>query len=230
MAIKNLTDKIYNKMLRKNRGIKPPEINCVSKSSDMLWSSDLTDLLEVWGEGNAWSEIPLLLAPVSGRVLDLGCGTGVVMQKLSFLKKIELYGCDITPSYLERAAQRLISMGQISADRLKVEDARALTYSNDFFNYIYSIGALHFFSEEDINRVLAESRRVARYMVFFQLAVSKSNKDEGIITTYDSFFNNSLSWWTNKFKVFFPEYYTLDSKWEDSQSCGKWLIGVKERL
>jgi hypothetical protein len=58
--------------------------------------------------------------------------------------------------------------------------------------------------------------------------VSRSGRDEGWMKTYQSFFNNSVEWWTAKYRAGFVRVQVLDSAWEDALSVGKWFVCAKE--
>jgi demethylmenaquinone methyltransferase/2-methoxy-6-polyprenyl-1,4-benzoquinol methylase len=48
------------------------------------------------------------LVPRSGRVLDLGCGTGILTERLAMRDpRVQIVGVDITPDYLEEYEERL---------------------------------------------------------------------------------------------------------------------------
>lgn len=47
-----------------------------SQDLDVYWERQMAKMLESWGEGNAWTDIQLLMAHRRGKVLDIACGTG----------------------------------------------------------------------------------------------------------------------------------------------------------
>ena len=59
------------------------------------------------------------------------------------------------------------------------------------------------------------------------IPVSRSEKDEGWLKTYQSFHNNSVAWWLEKINSVYPNVYVLDSTWEDPISTGKWFVCVR---
>lgn len=204
---------------RWGRGRPDARPNPHTQHLDIYWDSEMAEVLETWGEGNAWNEIQLVMAGRSGRVLDIACGTGKTMATLSDNPGLELWGCDISDALIERAIQR-----GLLQERLHVGDATKLPYPDGYFDFSYSVGSIEHFTEDGIDAMLAECRRVTRMMAFHTHPVSRSGRNEGWITTVQSYFNNSVDWWLPKYRRVFSIVKVLDSTWEDSQSVGKWFI------
>jgi ubiquinone/menaquinone biosynthesis C-methylase UbiE len=189
---------------------------------DVYWDPAMAEVLETWGIGNAWNEIQLLLLNARGRVLDIACGTGKVMSLLSPYRDLEVHGFDISDFLIERAVAR-----GIPRERLRVCDACATTYDDDSFDYGYSIGSLEHFTEDGVHAFLREARRVIRTASFHQIPTSRSGRDHGWITTSQSYHNNSVGWWLERFRATFGTVHVLDSSWNDKISVGKWFACVK---
>ncbi|HEX4049628.1 MAG TPA: class I SAM-dependent methyltransferase [Steroidobacteraceae bacterium] len=185
----------------------------------LYWDPKMAAALEVWGEGNAWNEIQLLMTNASGTALDVACGTGKVMAILEGIKTLEVHGCDISDFLLAKATER-----GLLKERLTCCDATALPYPAKSFDYAYSIGSLEHFTEEGIHGVLQQCRRTVKTRSFHMIPVSRSQKDEGWITPWQSYFNNSTDWWVAKCKTTFCKVTVLDSAWQDDISLGKWLV------
>ncbi len=192
---------------------------------DIYWSEEMAALLETWGEGNVWNEIQLLLCDRRGKVLDIACGTGKTMQVLSRFPSLEITGFDISDLLIRKAHER-----GIAPDLLHVADATTLSFSNESFDYAYSIGSFEHFTEEGLCKAIAECHRVVCRAAFHMVPVSRSGKDEGWMKTQQSFFNNSVEWWLGKYSASFPKVLVLDSVWEDSLSVGKWFVCLKRGL
>lgn len=188
---------------------------------DVYWDPKMAAALETWGEQNVWKEIPLLMVNCSGNVLDIACGTGKTMEILSKFP-LNIFGCDISDMLIEKATER-----GISRDHLLVCDATKMEYESDFFDYAYSIGSLEHFTENGITELLAECYRVTKKMSYHMIPVSRSGKNEGWLKTYQSFHNNSVDWWLEKYKSVYTTVYVLDSSWDDEISIGKWFVCVK---
>jgi ubiquinone/menaquinone biosynthesis C-methylase UbiE len=186
---------------------------------DVYWDARMAEMLETWGEGNAWNEIQLLMAQRDGRVLDIACGTGRTIALLGEQLNLEVHGCDISDMLIGKAIAR-----GIPKERLIVCDATAMTYSDGAFEFGYSIGSLEHFTEEGIVAFLRECRRVVRGPTFHMIPVSRSQTDEGWIKTFQSYFNNSTPWWLAKARAAYVDAYALPSVWQDERSNGIWLV------
>jgi len=189
---------------------------------EVYWDPRMAEILEQWGEGNAWSEIQLLLTDRRGSVLDIACGTGKVMELLAHYPGLEVYGCDISDMLIGKAVER-----GIARERLKVTDATAMSYADGAFDWAYSIGSLEHFTEEGIGKFLQECHRVVRGASFHMVPVARSGSDEGWIKTFQSYHNNSVAWWQSRCRAVYPRVRVLESSWSDRISVGKWLVCEK---
>ena len=106
------------------------------KNQDLkiYWNPEMAEVLETWGEGNAWNELEFLMVNCRGKVLDIACGTGKNIEALSKYPLIEVYGCDISDFLIKKALDR-----GIPEKRLKILDATKTDYYDNSFNYSYSI-------------------------------------------------------------------------------------------
>ncbi|MCA2694472.1 MULTISPECIES: class I SAM-dependent methyltransferase [unclassified Microcystis] len=189
---------------------------------EIYWNPDMAEILDTWGEGNAWNELEFLMVNCRGKVLDIACGTGKNIETLSKFPPIEVYGCDISDFLIKKALDR-----GIPEERLKICDATKTDYHDNSFNYSYSIGSLEHFTENGIVQFVAEAYRITQYSSFHMIPVSRSGKDEGWIKTLQSFHNNSVNWWLNKYKSSYQSVFVIDSSWQDDISVGKWFICIK---
>jgi len=185
---------------------------------DVYWTEEMRDLLDHWGEDNTWREIQFLLTNCRGRVLDIACGTGRVMEILKNYSDLELYGCDLSDFLIKKAVER-----GIAAETLRVCDAADTKYDDNYFDYSYSIGTLAHFPEEGIMAVLEEAKRITRRATFHEVTISKG-QNEGWISPGQSYFNNGADWWLPKFRSVFPHVSVLPSAWSDERSIGLWFI------
>jgi ubiquinone/menaquinone biosynthesis C-methylase UbiE len=215
-------------LLRGVRGLRsrivarrPATNNGSEQDLDIYWDPKMAEMLDHWGEGNAWNDIQLLMAGRKGRVLDIACGTGRTMELLKSNPDLEMHGCDLSNMLIEKAIGR-----GIPKDRLLVTDATAMSYPDQFFDWAYSIGSLEHFTADGIEKFLKECRRVARHGSFHMIPVSRSNEDEGWIKTFQSYHNNGTAWWDTKCRAAYERVEILDSSWSDRMSLGKWLICI----
>jgi ubiquinone/menaquinone biosynthesis C-methylase UbiE len=190
-----------------------------SQSLDIYWDDEFSGILETWGEGNVWSEIEFLAVNCHGKILDVACGTGKVMEKLKRFRALELYGCDISDALINKAINR-----GLPVDRLIVCDATKTEYPDGMFDYAYSIGSLEHFTEKGIEKCISECFRITTKAAFHNVPVSRDNADHGWIRRTQSYYNNSQEWWLNKFKACYSDVYVLNSLWEDDISIGKWFV------
>ena len=217
----NLAKKIYYFFL-----IKKNSFSISKNNQDIkIYNSLITaDILDNWGEKNVWNEISMLINKKEGNILDVACGTGVNILRLKKTNpKASFYGCDISKVLLSRAENK-----GIQKKFLECIDATKMGYKNNFFTYSYSIGSLEHFTEGGIDEVIKKLKLNTSVGSFHFMPVSKNNKNEGWIKTYQTFHNNSVEWWVKKFKKQFKYVETIDSSWNDFISVGKWFLCYKK--
>jgi ubiquinone/menaquinone biosynthesis C-methylase UbiE len=185
----------------------------------IYWDAEMAQVLETWGDGNAWNEIQFLMSQATGKALDIACGTGKVISLLAEAPGLEVHGCDISDLLIGKAIGR-----GIPAAHLKVCDATQLPYPNGAYDYSYSIGSLEHFTEEGIGKFISEAARITRVGSFHMMPTSRSGRDEGWMKTYQSFHNCSPAWWVSRFERAFGHVRVLDSTWNDRISVGKWFL------
>ena len=190
------------------------------QDTDIYFDPQFAEVLEVWAVDTAWREIQVLLGQRRGKVLDLACGTGRTHDFLKQFPELEYYGCDISQPLIDRAVAR-----GIPTERLRVADATKLDYSDGEFDFVFSIGSLEHFTVEGLTSTISEIRRVCRGLTVHHVPVSKSGFNEGWITPYQSYWNNSERWWIAQFaKSFGRDVWSMSSHWEDRKSSGRWFI------
>ena len=210
---------LKKKIKSKVRFIEKP----MKQELDLYYDPEMAKILDSWGERNAWIEIQHLLFGKKAKILDIACGTGKVIEILKNNKNYEIYGCDISDFLIEKAIKR-----GIDKKKLLVCDATNLPYDQNEFDYSYSIGSLEHFTEDGIKKFLISSLNVTKYSGFHMIPISRDGKDHGWIQNYQSYFNNSVDWWSKICTDCSLNFSFLDSSWEDEMSVGKWLIITKE--
>jgi SAM-dependent methyltransferase len=181
------------------------------------------DILETWGDNSVWNEILMMLNKKEGNILDVACGTGVNMIELKKVNpKAVFYGCDISKNLISLAKKK-----GIKKNLLQCINATKMNYPKNFFSFSYSIGSLEHFTEKDIEEVIKKLSLNTSVASFHFMPVSKKNKNEGWIKTYQTFHNNSVNWWLNKFNKEFKKVEVIDSSWNDFISVGKWFMCFK---
>lgn len=203
------------KKLKNNKLIDNPK----KQKLDLYYDPEMAKILETWGERNAWIEVQHIFEDKKGKVLDIACGTGTVIKLLSANNDLDIYGCDISSYLIDRAKSK-----NIDKSKLLVCDATKLPYDLNFFDYSYSVGSLEHFTEDGIKCFLKSCYKVTKKNSYHMIPVSRSGKNHGWIENYQSYFNNSIGWWSEICKSAGLECKFLDSTWEDEISIGKWLI------
>lgn len=85
------------------------------------------------------------------RLLDVACGTGGLLYKLSQLYNIQAYGIDISDNMIKVAKERH------PAINFQIGDSEALKFSNGFFNIVTVCAAFHHFPNP--NEFIREAAR-----------------------------------------------------------------------
>lgn len=186
---------------------------------EVYWKDHFKKELKFWGEGNVWIEIEYLLSSVEGKVLDMCCGTGSTIKRLSKNSKIDLYGFDISDLFIKEAI-----LSGINSENLRVADATNTRMENKEFDYSYSIGSLEHFTEEGISQFISEANRITKKASFHQIPVLKDKNFKGWLDLDQSYFNMEEEWWLEKFRKSFSDVSILESFWEDPISYGRWFI------
>ncbi len=221
--MKNFINKIINNIFRKNVKFRGYARYNHKQETNIYWDPQMAQILETWGKDHVWNEIQMLLINCEGKILDIACGTGVTIEILSRYKSLEIYGVDISDFLISKAIKR-----GLDTKKLIVCDVIDMgIYGDNFFDYSYSIGSLEHFAEEGIQKAIAEIYRITKKISFHMVPVSRSEKNKGWITPYQSYYNNSTQWWIEKFKSKYPDIYIINSVWNDNQSVGRWFICIK---
>lgn len=84
-------------------------------------------------------------------VLELGCGTGLILQKVAPIAK-SAKGIDISPGMLSRARSRGLDVHE--------GNLLELPFASESFDFVYSLKVLAHI--EDLDRALEEAKRVTR--------------------------------------------------------------------
>lgn len=90
-------------------------------------------------------------------VLDVGCGTGLMVRYLS-LKATMVHGVDYSDTAIKTASAFLTGVGGV---RLEVRDVRNLGYQSEVFKYVICGGVIQYMeSLEEAKKAVAEMYRV----------------------------------------------------------------------
>ncbi len=163
---------------------------------------------QIWdkiaSEWNKYKTIPAehtieFLKKTSGKVLDLGSGSGRHLVKI---KSGKMYLVDFSKEMLKLAEEKA-KREKINAE-FKQANLWEIPYENEFFDYAICISALHCIEEENREKVVRELYRVLK----------KGGKAEiGVWNIKSKRFKNSQKekyiGWTDKGKRY---YYLYDEK------------------
>ena len=214
----SLRRKLHNNLKLINLGDQPTQ-----QDLDMYWDENYANTLETWGAGTVWAEIILIFSTLEGKVLDMACGTGPVIEILSKKNSnIDIYGFDISDVLINRAIKK-----GIDKTKLKVADATVTTYLGNEFDYSYSIGSLEHFTLEGIDLFLKNAAFYTKKFSFHQIPINKYERDNGWVKYDQSYFENSTAWWLNKINKYFSKVNVLESTWTGYELIGKWFICKK---
>ncbi len=136
----------------------------------------------------------------TGRILDIGCGIGALVQEL--LKQgADAYGLDVSSVAAARC-------NRFAPERFYVGSAVSLPFSDESFDSVVSTNCLEYLAPEDVAQALRETHRVSRRQLFFCVATSQDPKDPSRLTV------EPRTWWeTAALGAGFrkhPAYYTVN--------------------
>lgn len=89
------------------------------------------------------------------KVLDLGCGTGVILEKISHINnKADLFGLDLSENMIAKATQRIGAKAKLS-----IGDAENLPYEDNSFDLVCCVESFHHYpnpykSLTEVKRIL----------------------------------------------------------------------------
>lgn len=124
-------------------------------SSDHYDSAIQNNWLQKYWHWRRFSEVDKFITPVSGKVLDIGCHSGLLTQRI--IKKTsshEIHGIDLSPKAIEGAKKR------ITSGSFKVADAQDLPFGDNSFDAIFCLEVIEHVDEPE--KVIAEIKRVLK--------------------------------------------------------------------
>ncbi len=119
------------------------------------------------------------LKPKTGdKILDIGCGTGSLLEKINGLAKAELIGIDFSKTMIKTAKAKKSSNFESNIGYL-VADSSELPFNENYFDSVISTISFHHYPDQpkslrEINRVLKPSGR-------FYLADHSFNYPPGLV-------------------------------------------------
>ena len=104
---------------------------------------------------------PGSLARRLGRLLDVGCGGGHVMEAL-LAKGWDAVGCDFSPRMVAFARKRLAEVGRSEATVAEHFATDLSAFNDEAFDAALCLGPLEYLNEDEALRAYAEIRRVLK--------------------------------------------------------------------
>lgn len=100
----------------------------------------------------------------NSKVLDVGCGTGVVGYELKEKFKLKLVGCDIENYLIKKIPFK------------KIQVSTKLPFKKYTFDYVLFIDMLHHTTFDTQKKLLKEGLRVAKTVILFELKETRIGK------------------------------------------------------
>lgn len=93
------------------------------------------------------------------RILDVGCGTGTLLKRLSEKCNVECHGIDVEEEMLRRAREKCPQMD------IRLSSCEATPYENEYFDVIVACMAYHHFPDkeafaEEASRIIKKGGRL----------------------------------------------------------------------
>jgi len=104
--------------------------------------------------------IEMLEVRAGMRVMELGCGTGYSLEKISKLvgENGKIFGCDISEGMLTQAQKRMRKSSLPLKANIYQADILSLPIKEKYFDRIFLSFVLEIFPDEDIKQVLGNCR------------------------------------------------------------------------
>lgn len=130
------------------------------------WGYDYWDGDRRWGYGGMkydgrWSKVAKAMVDhyelkAGDKILDIGCGKGFLMYDFTKVcPGIEVFGVDISEYAKENSKDEI-------RDNITVGNANKLSYSDNEFDFVFSINTLHNLPCYDLHSALSEMERIGK--------------------------------------------------------------------
>jgi ubiquinone/menaquinone biosynthesis C-methylase UbiE len=96
---------------------------------------------------------------MEGRLLDIGTGSGKLIQILSTENGLDCAGVDTDSEML---AEAKIKLGNINAELVEITPNEKLPFENNSFDYITICSVLFHLNKQDMDNMLNDARRLLR--------------------------------------------------------------------
>ena len=101
----------------------------------------------------------------NGRVLDIGFGNGYLLKRLSKRFVAEYYGVEISKDMLKTAGKKCKKL----SDNLILGSAQELPFENNYFDLIYSVNTVYFWTdlEKGLSEIFSKLKAGGRFINVF---------------------------------------------------------------
>jgi SAM-dependent methyltransferase len=127
--------------------------------------------------------------PARARVLDAGCGPGLLLERLAE-RGLQVFGLDASPAMLRRASERR-SPARLGALPLQLGNVEELPYRDASFDLVCSAGVIEYLAQD--GRALTEMRRVLRPGGYLVLATTNARSPALYLTSLVDFLKRRTS-------------------------------------
>jgi len=151
-------------------------------------------------------KVDYILSRKPGRVLDIGCGFGYIVERLR-KSGVDAYGIDVSNYALSQAPDEV-------KPYLKFASANSLPFGDKEFDIAFSASVFEHLPPEILQKAISEAVRVAKRGIIAVTPGDDPHFDEDI--THQT--KQPLSWWRDQFP---PEFETLndaDEEWVKLQA------------
>jgi SAM-dependent methyltransferase len=139
----------------------------------------------------AYCIAPPLNIPSTGRILDIGCGIGLLVEQFCRLG-YQAVGVDISKAAIELS---------LCPDKcFLVESSAQLDYPDGYFDLVVSHEVLEHISSTEIDRCISEWQRVSRDAMVHFIAVTDRGPSASRFPTHINI--QSDAWWLEKFQSY----------------------------
>lgn len=145
-------------------GLPQEQVNAYFQSSSEYWkriyeTRALTPLIYQTRQASVLDWISELRLPPSARILEIGCGAGVLTTELA-RAGFRIEAVDAAPAMLQLTQQNAIKNGVADRVALSLADVHALSFPKTTFDLVLAIGVIPWLHDE--KRGLLEMRRVLK--------------------------------------------------------------------
>ena len=131
------------------------------------------------------------------KILDIGCGKGFQLYELTqLLPGPEVHGVDVSSYAIENGKEEI-------KDHLQVGNANSLPFPDDYFDFVFSVTALHNLHNYDLDKALREMERVGKNNKYLCVEAYRNEEEKANLlywqVTCEAFCTpEEWEWWFNQ--------------------------------